>query len=288
MGEATENTKDLNARIDEYYRSGHFFYRFFWMNKRNLAMHFGFWDKSTKNLNDALINENKIIAEKLCIEKTDKVLDAGCGVGGTAIWVAENYGANVVGITITGRQVELAKKYAKGRSVDGLVDFKQGDFCDTKFPSESFDKIYAIESVCHAEDKADFLREAYRLLKTGGKIIISDGYLINEELNESQKRIYDDLCRGWVLPNLSTKKYFSDSMQKIGFKNVEFQDLTDKVLKSSKEMHDSAKFIYPVVSFLSKLALISKTVARAEKACLAQYPVFNDKVGVYGIFTGEK
>lgn len=288
MSEATERTKDLNARIDDYYKNGHFFYRFFWMNKRNLAMHFGFWDKSTKNLNDALTNENKIIAGKLSLKKGDKVLDAGCGVGGTAIWVAENYGVNVVGITITEKQVELAKKYAKGRNVEKLVDFKLRDFCDTKFPSESFDKIYAIESVCHAVDKADFLREAYRLLKPGGEIIVSDGYLIKEELNDSQKQIYDDLCQGWVLPSLASKKYFNDSMQKIGFKNVNFQDATDKVLKSSKEMHDSAKLIYPVVNFLSKLSLISKTVASAEKACLAQYPVFKEKVGIYGIFTGEK
>ena len=258
------------------------------MNKKNLAVHFGFWDNKTKNLNDALINENRIISEELAIKKTDTVLDAGCGVGGSSIWIAENYGAKVTGITITRRQVELAKKYAIGRGVQDLVDFKLNDFCKTDFSSGSFDKIFAIESVCHAEDKADFLSESYRLLKPGGRLVVSDGFLIKENLSKAESSYYKDLCDGWVLPNLAKLDEFRQHLVRLGYKNIEYKNMTNKILESSRDMNKSARYILPIVGLLSKMKLISESNALAEKACIAQYNIFESKVGEYGMFIAEK
>jgi len=280
--------EDVNTKIEKYYDESTFFYRYLWGNKKNLAMHFGFWDKDTKNLNDALINENKYVADALDIKKGDKVLDAGCGVGGSAIWIAENYGANVIGITIIKNHITLAKKYAKERKVSDLTRFELRDFCDTGLPSESFDKIYSIESACHAIDKRVFLKEMFRLLKKGGKLVVCDGFIIKDHLSEIDKKQYEDLCVGWALPSLASYSKFRADLSEIGFRDIQSQKATEKVIKSSKEMYKSSKYIHPLMVIFAKLQLTSKTNVLAELACQAQYHIFKDKTAVYGIFTSKK
>lgn len=279
---------EYKDQIKNYFNHSHFFYRFFWMNKRNLSMHYGFWDKNTKKLHDALINENRYAAKVLNINRDDKVLDAGCGVGGTAIWVAENFGAKVTGVSISEKQVRLAKKYAKNRRVTGLTDFVLSDYCETDLSDDSFDKIYGMESICYAEDKADFLKEAFRLLKKGGKIVVLDGFLTNNSLDKESQGYYEDFCKGWALSNLASVKSFGDDMKKIGYINIKYSDVTEKVLKSSDELYYSAKYMYPLVKLLNKLHLTPVTNVLAEKACLAQFHIFKNNIGVYGVFTAEK
>jgi tocopherol O-methyltransferase len=159
---------DNAAEVSRYYNNSQWIYDLLWMNKKNLAMHYGFWDKKTASRADALLNVNEYVARDLDIRAADVVLDAGCGVGGTAIWMAEERGARVTGLTITQKQVALARKHISRRGVRALVNVELADFCRTGLPSQSFDKIYAIESVCHAPEKASFLTEAFRLLKPGG------------------------------------------------------------------------------------------------------------------------
>lgn len=279
---------DYNEKIKYYYKNSTFFYRYLWANKKNLAMHYGFWDDSTKNLNDALINENKYVAEILGIKKGDSILDAGCGIGGSAIWIAETYGANVTGITIADEYVKLAEKYATGRDVSDLTKFEVRNFLDTRYHSEAFDKIYAIESACHAEDKYDFLKEAHRLLRKGGKIAVCDGYMVKDELTEKERKYVQATCDGWAVDNWSSYKQFYENLEKLGYMNIEFYDVTEKIMKSSEKIYKSSKWIHPIVSLLEKLRLTSKTNVLAELACQGQYHMFKDGVIVYGVFVAQK
>ncbi|MEK7118311.1 MAG: class I SAM-dependent methyltransferase [Patescibacteria group bacterium] len=87
-------------KIEDYYDYTLNFYKLFWHGDTR-AVHYGIWDEQTKNLRDALFDMNKFLAEKANIRRGEKVLDAGCGVGGSAFWLVENLGAQVVGITIS-------------------------------------------------------------------------------------------------------------------------------------------------------------------------------------------
>ena len=75
--------------------------------------------------------------------------------------------AKVTGVTLSEHQVELAKANAKKHGVDSLVSFEVMDFCHTTFYDASFDVIWGIESICHAEDKMKFVQEASRVFKKG-------------------------------------------------------------------------------------------------------------------------
>jgi len=71
------------------------------------------------------------------------VLDAGCGVGGSAIWLAREKGAHVTGITITPHQVDAANKNAQRHKVADKVRFERRDFTATGYPDASFDVVWA-------------------------------------------------------------------------------------------------------------------------------------------------
>src|SRR2546430_12085292 len=97
------------------------------------------------------------------------------GVGGSAIWLARTFDVQMVGITPVSSQVERARGFAAQRGVSDRVRFAKEDYLHTSFPDASFDVIWAVESICHAADKAAFYREARRLLRPGGRLgIVED------------------------------------------------------------------------------------------------------------------
>jgi cyclopropane fatty-acyl-phospholipid synthase-like methyltransferase len=65
-----------------------------------ISMHFGIWDEHTPNHREALLNENRVLADIAKITKDDYVIDLGCGYGTTSIWLASHIGCRVVGITL--------------------------------------------------------------------------------------------------------------------------------------------------------------------------------------------
>jgi len=145
------------TQIINYYDYTLPFYHWFWYgNSSSYALHYGLWDKNTKNLSEALINTNKFLARKAKVKNGDKILDAGCGTGGSSIWLATNFKVHIVGITISQKQLEQAQKLAKKNKVEDQVTFLLRDYLETGFKDDSFDVIWAIESVCHAENKKKF------------------------------------------------------------------------------------------------------------------------------------
>ena len=105
------------------------------------------------------------MAEVAKIKSSDAILDAGCGIGGSSIFLAERIGCSVTGISLSERQVNKAKELAIEKKVEANVDFKVMNFCVTNFPDENFDVVWGCESICYADDKEQFIKEAYRVLK---------------------------------------------------------------------------------------------------------------------------
>jgi len=87
------------SRIRAYYDQTWLDYRMLWLNPQNRAIHFGYWEKHTRSHAQSLLAMNRVLANYLGIRSGQRILDAGCGVGGSAIWLAKTYDVQVVGIT---------------------------------------------------------------------------------------------------------------------------------------------------------------------------------------------
>ena len=158
-----------NQQIINYYDSSQWVYSIFVYNSKSLGMHFGFWDEHTKNMQQAIINQHQAIIDYGQIKPQHQVLDAGCGVGGTSFYVAKHTQAQVTGITLSLKQVNIAQNQAQKNNLSHLTKFHTQDFTQTSFSNQYFDVIFGNESICYASPKSSFLNEAYRLLKPKGK-----------------------------------------------------------------------------------------------------------------------
>lgn len=185
--------------IVEYYRKSGWLYRHFWDRG---GLHHGLFDAKTESHREAVENQYRTVIQEGQINKRMRVLDVGCGVGDGACFIAKNTGAKVVGITIVPDQVMFATKIATKMKIDTLVEFKHMNFQQMEFRNNYFDVVYGIESVSHSPDKMQFLSEAKRVLKRGGRLIISDGYLVRQPKTLTEVNYYNQLLDGWHMYEL--------------------------------------------------------------------------------------
>lgn len=120
--------------------------------------------------------------------------------------------------------------------MDDLVRVREMDYTKTSYPNNYFDVVFAVESVCYAHPKSLFLKEAYRVLKRGGVLLISDGYCVRKPRNGSEKGIIKRFCENWRLPKLCEYKSMTRDIQKVGFRKVNVWDMTKAVRPSFKDI----------------------------------------------------
>jgi ubiquinone/menaquinone biosynthesis C-methylase UbiE len=225
--------------IAEYYNTTQIHYEKWWDLKNGLSLHYGIWDEETKNFSQSLTNTNRILMELANIKDGEKILDVGCGVGGAAIFLSSNRNVQVTGISLSEKQVSFASKSAKEKELDDKVSFYLIDYSGTPFENETFDVVWACESLSSAPDISDPLKEAYRILKKGGRLILSDFFVTNEnqpDLNNWIKKWEQT----WSISNLVTSGFFISCLENLGYSVEKNIDYTDKILKSAKRMYYSA------------------------------------------------
>ena len=288
--QSTENVSEeaLREAAVRHYDACYWDYLFAWSGRNDLALHYGFWDENTQSHSQSLLNKNQKLYEAANIKSSDYVLDAGCGIGGSSIWMAKNHANSVKAITISAKQAYYAGQHAKRHGVAEKVDFEVSDFCQTPYADETFDIVWGLESVCHALNKGDFIREAFRVLKKGGRLVVCDGFLMQREVADKDWPAMVDCLDGWAVPNLCLRDEFAQLLSEQGFANVKYDDITEQTLPSADYMYKVAKRLQPIQKMSQWLGLRSETQTANFKVGLAQHHLFLNKLVEYGVFTAQK
>ena len=152
------------------------------------------------------------------------VLDLGCGVGGTATWLAQALDVQVTGVTISPAQVQLAQQRAQALGLEQRVAFALGSFSAMPDLPASHG-AYAIESFVHAADAAGFFAMAARQLLPGARLVLCDDFLNPPHSATAQKWVAR-FRRGWHLNTLLSEEDTCALAQAAGFRLVDVQDLS--------------------------------------------------------------
>ena len=117
---------------------------------------------------------DKMLEWSECPPEPARVLDVGCGIGGTSRHLAKRLGPNskVQGITLSPNQVKRATELAAAQGVDN-ASFQVMNALELDFPDNTFDLVWACESGEHMPDKKKYVEEMIRVLKPGGTIVIA-------------------------------------------------------------------------------------------------------------------
>lgn len=206
-------------------------------------------------------------ADAMKLKPGMRVLDAGCGVCGPAIWFARHFGVCVEAITISNVQALKSRNNIDEKCLSHLVSVMQGDYhqLSSHYAPQSFDVVYFLESFGHAQNHAQVLNEVWKILKPGGLLYIKDLFereaLLPEQvpniareikkINEGYRYHIADLyhiirCirqRGFVLSELKTIDLPLEEFENLAISNI-FQEVFDIA-----RIENWKEYIFPVDFF---------------------------------------
>ncbi len=226
-------TRFTNRDVADYYNQTLDHYRSWWHLNEVQSVHYGYFDKKTRRLKKALMRMNEVLAEFARINENDIVLDAGCGVGGSLFYLNRKFGITGTGITLSEKQVQLARHFHKQKAPGGNLTFLLKDYTDTGFASESFTVVWAVESITSTPLKEKFAKEAFRLLQPQGRLVIADYYKTGKN---DKHHLLEKWRRTWSLSPFVTSNEFVSVMENAGFKTVKTENITGNIFPSSRRM----------------------------------------------------
>ncbi len=221
---------NLNQNIRRFYDTSSDLWEQVWGEH----MHHGYYGMNGDVKKDNLQAQVDLIDELLRwgnISGAKYILDVGCGIGGSARYLAKKFDAEVVGITLSPVQVKRAKALTLASGLSQPILFMVEDALTPTFPPASFDLIWSLESAEHIPRKSRLLLNWYRLLQPGGKVLMATWCHrpIPPDLTENEKRFLQQIYDAYHLPQFISLDMYGALMEDIGFTDVETADWSKAV-----------------------------------------------------------
>jgi len=229
--------RNLEQEIKDFYDAS----SSLWENIWGEHMHHGYYGRSGTNKVSRRQAQIDIIEELLHWGNLsepeippEKILDVGCGIGGSTLYLAEKFNASAQGVTLSPEQAKRATERATESNLEERVQFQVANALELPFAESSFDLVWSLESGEHFQDKAKFLQEAYRVLKPGGKLLMATWChratdSLAGELTADEKQHLADIYRVYCLPYVISLPEYRAIAQEVGFQEIKCDDWSQAV-----------------------------------------------------------
>ncbi len=216
---------DLHKRISRFYDQS----TDLWLDIWGEHMHHGYYppDSPVSNHQEAQI---RLIEESLSwagIGNPRAILDAGCGVGGSARYLARKYGAKAEGVNISSVQIQRARELTSQADLGDRVTFAEQDLLSIDQSFGPYDLIWSMENAEHIAPKQDMLQLFFDRLRPRGRLLLITWCtrdVSKVPLNKKEQRILDKLCRLYHLPPWISLRRYEELSEETGFQGIETAD----------------------------------------------------------------
>jgi tocopherol O-methyltransferase len=248
-------TPNLYQRIAQFYDDSSSLWEEIWGEH----MHQGYYGRGGKSKLNRRQAQIDLIVELLTwgnITQVENVLDVGCGIGGSTLYLAEKFNCRGVGITLSGKQAARAKGRALEKGLDERVSFQVADALEMPFADNQFDLVWSLESGEHMSDKEQFLKECFRVLKPQGTLILATWChrptdSLAGKLTPSEKRHLEAIYRVYCLPFVISLPEYENIAKNCGFNAIYSDDWSLAVAPFWDVVIDSALNPQAIIGLLS-------------------------------------
>jgi tocopherol O-methyltransferase len=208
--------------IREHYDSFAWIYRTFWGDH----IHHGLFLRGNELPEEAQVNLLDYCARLSDVRPGLRVIDVGCGHGGTCVYLARQYGCHAEGLTLSRKQVLLAKKNARRAGFEAFTCFVVADAETHVFPASVIDLIWTMESSEHFGDKSDYFRRAALALRPGGRLVLTAW---TASMQNSRVRSVANTFR---CPSLQTAENYRQQLEHAGLGIRAHEEITRRVVRT--------------------------------------------------------
>jgi sarcosine/dimethylglycine N-methyltransferase len=158
------------------------------------------------------------------VSNGSRVADFCAGLGGTVRYLAHKYRADVTGIELTPARVSGAQELTRRVGLHGAARIVEGNVMDVPLPDASIDAVVSQEAFCHIPDVKRAVAEAFRILRTDGRLAFTD-WIANQPLTAADAQL---LWEGMAIQPLRSIPEYRSLVESVGLRVISTKDLTEE------------------------------------------------------------
>lgn len=258
-----------------------------WQYMLGEHFHWGYFLNDTKNLHQATVNLIELMLSKISVNEKSKIIDIGCGIGSSAIYLNESFNCFVAGISNSPKGIVQANKNIDLKKLNRNISFFVRDALDNKFEDNTFDVAWLLEMSHLIQNKNRLIEETVRVLKHGGQIVLCDLMFKRQPSALEITAHKPDLIKLEAVfgqARIETFNSYMDYFERNNLHNIEIIDISEQVKLTPIFWKENViKNLNQIIKYIPK-----KSIDDFIYSCDLLSKFYNEDIWGYGIIKGIK
>ncbi len=213
-------------------------------------LHLGIYEAESDSIFEASRRTiDRMASHSTLLGSGARVLDLGAGYGGTARYLARTRGCRVTALNLSEKENARNRQMTAEQGLGDLVEVVDGSFQSLPFGEASFDVVWSQDALLHSDDRAQALREAHRVLRSGGELVFTDPM----QSDDCPPGVLDPILERIHLSTLGSPTFYRQQAEALGMTVVMIEDQTRNLVRHySRVLEETERRYDELVKHISR------------------------------------